>query len=125
MKAKEVDHYRSRLLGLRKRLMHEVETTEEALREDVGVPGALTKVPTHPADASIEGFDEQVALAQNEEGLFEEVEAALERIEAGTFGKCEDCGCDIPKERLDSVPFTRWCIDCARSHANESDAAKT
>ena len=37
----------------------------------------------------------------------------LERIEARTFGKCEDCGCEIPKERLDSVPYTRWCIDCA------------
>jgi RNA polymerase-binding transcription factor DksA len=49
-----------------------------------------------------------------EERLLAEVKAALGRIEAGTFGRCEWCDYPIPRLRLDAVPYARQCIRCAR-----------
>ena len=51
------------------------------------------------------------------EGLLEsmkEVEAAIGRIENGTYGKCESCGDAIPGERLDARPVARLCVACKR-----------
>jgi DnaK suppressor protein len=103
-----------RLIDLRKRLTHNVEVAEEALREDVSTPGKLSSVPTHPADQAAEGMDEQIAIAGNEEHLLEQVEAALERVEQGIYGNCQNCGGAIDQERLDAIPYTPLCIDCAR-----------
>ncbi len=100
---------------MRKRLTREVTAIEEEMREDVLAPGDPSPVPSHPADAAVEGLDEQILLAENEERLLEEVEAALDRLEAGRFGKCENCGREISRARLDAIPYTPLCIDCART----------
>jgi RNA polymerase-binding protein DksA len=106
--------YKSQLLELRKRLSHEVEMAEEALREDVSPPGEVSAVPSHPADVAVEGFDKEVAIAQNEEQMLEDVEGALERLEEGRFGICEECGKEIGRQRLAAVPYARLCIQCAQ-----------
>jgi DnaK suppressor protein len=62
------------------------------------------------------GVDCDVALAQNEEWILEEVEHALQRIEDGTFGRCQDCGREIDRDRLDALPYTRYCIRCSPRH---------
>jgi DnaK suppressor protein len=41
-----------------------------------------------------------------------EVAAALARLDAGTYGKCERCGRDIPSERLQALPTARLCVEC-------------
>ena len=43
------------------------------------------------------------------------IRAALKRIEAGTYGECAKCGKQISQERLDAVPHTPFCRDCARA----------
>jgi RNA polymerase-binding transcription factor DksA len=48
--------------------------------------------------------------------LLEETVEALDRIAAGTFGTCADCGREIAALRLEAVPYTRWCIRCAARH---------
>jgi DnaK suppressor protein len=51
------------------------------------------------------------------EGLIEtmrEIDAAIERMEAGTYGTCEKCGNAIPEERLDARPVARLCMSCKR-----------
>ncbi|HBR96513.1 MAG TPA: dimethylmenaquinone methyltransferase [Gammaproteobacteria bacterium] len=72
-----------------------------------------------PAD-----FTEQATLRENDEVLEEigstgleelgQIEAALRRIKAGTYGRCEECGEPIAPARLDIVPYTATCIDCSR-----------
>ena len=46
--------------------------------------------------------------------MLTEVNAALERVDGGTFGRCETCKKPIAKARLDVVPYVRQCIGCAR-----------
>jgi RNA polymerase-binding protein DksA len=114
MDPREQTAFRSRLVGMRVRLIQEVEATEEAIREDIVTPGQRGASPTHPADQDVEGLHEKLAIAQNEEHMLEDVEAALERMEKGLFGVCENCGRRIARQRLDAIPYTPWCIDCAR-----------
>jgi RNA polymerase-binding transcription factor DksA len=42
-----------------------------------------------------------------------DVDAALDKIEAGTYGACESCGGPIPDARLEAMPTARLCISCA------------
>jgi DnaK suppressor protein len=48
------------------------------------------------------------------ERILSETEAALRRMDNGTFGKCESCGEVIPLERLESVPHANCCVGCAQ-----------
>jgi DnaK suppressor protein len=40
------------------------------------------------------------------------IEEALRKIDEGTYGICEDCGSEIPEERLKVIPFAIYCVDC-------------
>ena len=108
--------YFARLLEMKSRLASSVEFAESALRDDVLPPGENGAIKSHPADAAVEGMDKEVVVAQNQEHLLEEVDAAIARIEQRSFGKCVDCGHAIPKQRLDAIPYTRWCAACAENH---------
>lgn len=115
----ELEQFRQQLLGLGSRLKGDVSTLEnESFRETGGgASGNLSKVPMHMADLGTDSFEQELSLSllENEEQTLEAVAAALERIDKGTFGKCESCGRDIGSERLQAIPFTALCIDCARA----------
>jgi RNA polymerase-binding transcription factor DksA len=90
---------------------------DEALRGRGGeASGGLSNTPIHMADLGTDNFEQEftLGLLENEERSLQEISAALDRIEQGTFGQCEECHRPIPKERLDAIPFTRHCVDCAR-----------
>ena len=60
---------------------------------------------------------EKVHVISTAERLLEtmrEVDAALERMDKGTYGRCESCGDTIPGERLDARPVARLCVTCKR-----------
>jgi DnaK suppressor protein len=69
-----------------------------------------------PEGATIAFERSQVAaLIRLAEFDLAEVEAALQRLEQGTYGVCEACGDPIGEGRLDARPAARWCIRCAAS----------
>jgi RNA polymerase-binding protein DksA len=72
----------------------------------------------HQADDASEAFEQAAALAvrQNAERLLYQVERALQRMNNGTFGKCRNCEKPIDPARLQAIPYSRYCYDCA-SHA--------
>lgn len=53
------------------------------------------------------------ALVRQVRDHLREIEAALSRLEAGTYGTCESCGRTIASERLEARPAARTCIRCA------------
>jgi RNA polymerase-binding protein DksA len=114
----EIGSFRKRLLTLGSRLSREREQLkDEALRPVGGeASGSFSDVPTHPADLGTHYFEEEVTLSlvENEEQMIAEINAALERIEQGTFGRCETCGKEIAKKRLQALPYARHCIDCVK-----------
>ena len=55
-----------------------------------------------------------LGLAANETSLLRDVDNALRRLDQQTYGRCEECGSPIRPERLEVLPYTRVCIDCAQ-----------
>jgi RNA polymerase-binding transcription factor DksA len=110
--------YRRRLAAWSRRLRGDiVDLEEEALRGVGAEPsGGLSNVPLHPADLAASASEETVALGLlgNEEHMLAEVDAALTRLDAGTFGRCEKCCQPIPRRRLEAAPYVRYCIDCEK-----------
>lgn len=52
------------------------------------------------------------SLSDTERTQLLAVEAALERIDEGGYGTCANCGDPIPEQRLEAVPWARYCVDC-------------
>ena len=118
LKTEEMASFRRTLLDLRARLRGDLEQmTDEALRRDQPESsGNLSNVPLHMADVGTENYDQEftLSLIENEQETLGEIYEALSRIDAGTYGTCEDCGQPIAKPRLQAIPYARHCIDCAR-----------
>jgi len=103
----------------------EAGVASDALRQASGdVSGNLSNVPLHLADLGTDTFEQEMSasLMTNSRQLQTEVAAALERIEQDKFGKCEQCGRDIGEGRLQAVPYTRYCVECAQNAENEGEA---
>ena len=54
------------------------------------------------------------SLGENSEQVLADIDAALKRIEDGTFGACVNCGKPIAEDRLAAIPWATHCIDCKR-----------
>jgi RNA polymerase-binding transcription factor DksA len=119
----EAHEYQNRLRNLLRRLDRErTDLKDDALRPAGGeASGGLSNVPLHPADLGSHDSEEQVALGllEQKEAIIAEINAALDRLEHGTFGRCESCQKPIPPERLEAVPYARYCVDCARRIENK------
>jgi RNA polymerase-binding protein DksA len=122
LKNDELEGFRKTLLGLRSRLRGDLDQmTDEALRRDQpDSSGNLSNVPLHMADIGTENYDQEftLGLIENEQGTLELVNEALQRLDRGKFGRCEECGEPIAKPRLQALPYTRHCIQCARNLEN-------
>ncbi|NOZ03965.1 MAG: TraR/DksA family transcriptional regulator [FCB group bacterium] len=59
--------------------------------------------------------EEKIYFFNREEEYMKHLIAALERIERKEYGLCVRCGNEIPKERLEEVPHTRYCVPCKNS----------
>jgi len=118
MSPSETNVYRQQLTAMRSQLRGDVShLTGEALRTNGGeASGSLSNTPIHMADLGTDNFEQEftLSLIENEEDRLKEINSALDRIDHGTFGKCEECQKPIPKARLQAVPYTRHCVECAR-----------
>jgi len=108
--------YKKVLIALRARLRGDVNAlADAALGSTAEANGELSSLPSHMADLGSDTFeqDNTLRLMDNEELVLEEIEGALERIEAGIYGTCAECEGRIPKMRLNVIPYTPICVKCA------------
>ncbi len=116
----ELKAYKERLLNLRARLRGDVsQMANGALHKNrLESSGDLSSMPIHMADLGSDNFEQEFTLGLMEaEGVtLMQIEAALERIEDGTYGICEECGVKIPKKRLNALPFATMCVKCAAEY---------
>ena len=104
---------RERLLALRARLRVDVTQMEDnALNKD---HNKTTSMPNHMAELGSGNFDQELTLSLlgSENDALDQIEAAIERIEDGSYGQCEECGMKIPEPRLEAIPFAALCVPCA------------
>jgi len=113
-KKPELDKFRALLLAKAAELIGDVSGLEEgALR---GQSGGLSHIPQHMAEFGSEAYEQTLSLdlAAADRRLLKEIDDALGRIAAGTFGICEKTGKPIGKARLNELPWARYSIEAAR-----------
>ena len=96
-------------------MLADLEDSSQTLRaENAGESSELSHFDQHPADTATEVSDMQRedAVLEVVQSQREQVEAALARIENGTYGRCVDCGTQLPDERLDARPEAERCVTC-------------
>ena len=107
-----VDRYRELLLDERRRVSEAIEYlhTENSGSMDEEIP------ETGMADTATVTVDRELdySLEENSAHVLREIDAALGRIDAGTFGTCTRCGKPIGEDRLDAMPYATLCIECKR-----------
>jgi RNA polymerase-binding transcription factor DksA len=124
MTQSEIRHYRRWLLAFKRRLGADLTALEaEALHPTGGeASGGFSDVPTHPADLGTDAYEEEIdlSLLEKKDHILLEINDALERMEQGTFGRCEECGQDIPSKRLEALPYARYCLEDAERLQDQS-----
>lgn len=115
MNREKLNQYREMLVKLYERVGGEVNYVVESLHEDVKIKENVSSAPVHLADVAGEAVDADVEVLNTERTILDEINAALDRLDSGTFGRCIQCGSSISEERLKAIPYTPMCVRCARS----------
>jgi len=112
-----VAKFRKRLLAEKTRVenqLHGIEAQDAASSEQDEL-GDLSGYDQHQADSATLTFEREKDLAI-EDGLkseLEQIEMALGKIDAGTYGICDRCKKPIDERRLEALPYATLCISCA------------
>jgi DnaK suppressor protein len=131
MNEQQLQAQRDRLQAMDERLRAAVYgLAGEALRGTGGeAAGNLSNAPMHLADLATTNYDQEVAsgLLQTEQQILRAIRAAIERIDAGTYGRCEVCGRELPAGRLEAVPYATTCVACEskREEAESDDLGRS
>jgi len=108
----DTDRFRQLLVDERARVTSAIEhlRLENASSQDEEVP------ETGLADTATVTVDREVdyTLEEHSAGVLREIDDALARIEAGSYGTCERCSGGIGEERLEAMPYATLCIECKR-----------
>jgi RNA polymerase-binding transcription factor len=113
----DTEQLRQRMLEERQRV---VDAIDNIHAENPGSIGEETEETTfqdnHLGDIATATFDREMAstLEDNSTHVLTEIDAALKRIDEGTFGVCTRCGKPIAAERLEALPWATLCIDDKR-----------
>lgn len=119
MNAIETGEFRTLLEEERTRLAHAVallhDKSAASLEDELGEIGS-GGTDNHLADTAGAAYDRELdhGLEEGAQQTIDEIDAALARIEDGTYGICENCGKPIGEDRLHAIPWARLCIDDQR-----------
>lgn len=117
MSAIDTDRFRELLLEERQRVVAALQNLHDDHQGTLSdEAGEETAFDNHLADTATETYDRELdyTLEENSEHVLADIDAALKRIDDGTFGVCTNCGKQIPEERLEARPYATLCIDCQR-----------
>ena len=99
----ELNRFKKRLEGLRDTLTSSLKSSTEEVKK----PDEATGYSQHQADQGTDDFDRHINLevAGKEFDLLRQIERSLEKMEEGTYGICDISGDEIPKARLEAIPY--------------------
>jgi DnaK suppressor protein len=106
---RRLESERERVIEARQNLLDDTSRSmEDAVDEDGN--------DSHMADSASETLERgiELSLEDNADHLLAAIDAALGRIDAGTYGACERCAKPIAQERLEALPWATKCIECKR-----------
>ena len=95
-------------------LLAERERLRAETAEGIVAPGPMTYGSQAAAASQVFEQQRDLALRDHNDRHLLDVEAAISRIDNGTYGDCVRCGRPIAPERLDALPWAAHCIECQR-----------
>ena len=109
----DLEKYQTVLLAYRARLLGD---TNDLLRDGTATDGDLSRAPSHLADQGSDTAEQEMMLERltASSATLQEIDEALERIAAGTYGICERCSREIGDGRLKVNPYASLCVECRR-----------
>lgn len=112
----DVDGFRQRLLDERTRVSEELERLTDGTARPMEDASEDDGADSHLADSASDTLEREIELTleDNADRLLASIDAALARIDNGTYGVCANCGRAISGERLEALPYATKCIDCKR-----------
>src|SRR4051794_12792608 len=114
----DTDRFRTELLSERERVQAAIANLRDShpgtLDDEVEEIAATSDNHLGDTATATLGREIDYTLGENSEQVLSEINAALKRIEAGTYGTCAACGREIAPERLEAYPWASLCIDDAR-----------
>lgn len=117
MEKEQLDHFKSKLEEMKNELLGEAEKTLADMTDHSDHYPDPTDRASAESDRSFE-----LRIRDRERKLLVKVKAAIDRIEGGVYGVCDECGDDISVKRLDARPVTTLCIDCKTKQEQDEDS---
>ncbi|MCA1744096.1 MAG: RNA polymerase-binding protein DksA [Desulfonatronovibrio sp.] len=114
MENSDIEYFKELLIKMREEIQQKGENTIEDMTEE-------REMFADPADRASAESDRSfiLRLRDRDRKLIQKIEQALQRIEEGNFGFCDDCGEDISVPRLKARPVTTLCIKCKSKQEQE------
>lgn len=107
MNKKQLEHFRQVLNAWKKELSEEISRTVHQMRDEPENPPDPNDRASQETDMSLE-----LRSRDRERKLIKKIDEAIERIDNGDYGYCDNCGVEIGLERLEARPTAELCIDC-------------
>jgi len=111
-----LQRFKKRLEEDRERLEEQIADYQRDLEEARLTESSSDRSPD-PGNAEASSmkleYAKELSIEQNTLDLLSKANRALERVEDGTYGTCESCGKAIPVERLEVLPYSTLCVECA------------
>lgn len=125
---KDLRYFKNQLLKEKNRMKNIIKSMEKngASQQDMFSSTELSNYDNHPADLATEVFQVEMnnGLKVHQEGMLQDIDKALDKIENGDYGICELCGKMIGQERLKVLPFARLCIDCEENEIEDIEVTR-
>lgn len=103
------EYFKQKLLKLKQDLGKRVASIDQDIRHEGMSADWSEQAAERENDEVLE------SLGNTSEEALSMIKFALHRIEAGTYFYCNECGEEIPPARLETLPFTAFCVDCAEN----------
>jgi len=105
---------KEKLLQEKKEIGEEIVRIARPTKDAVSFDTTLNEIGTGEDEnaSEVEEYADNLALESTLEKQLKDVVEALEKIETGNYGKCENCGADIPIDRLRAYPAAKKCLNC-------------
>ena len=110
------DEARTRLLEERERVVAALDYLHEENAGSLHEEAEEATIADNIGETATVTLDRQIdySLEEASNHVLAAIDAALERIEAGSYGTCQTCGKQIGDDRLEAIPYATQCIDCRR-----------
>lgn len=108
LKPKEIEEFKTILLEMYAQLSHSLENAAQQVKQ----PDDATGYTQHQADQGTDDFDRtiNIEVSGKEMVVLKQIERALAKIEENTYGICDISGDEIPKARLEAIPYATMTV---------------